>query len=82
MQEKVLRYGPRETSSLLVPIAPATTVVYARSITSDQGNGRRQSSTTPVEPLTTTGVPSAMTLVASRAPSTSGMPNSRATIAA
>ena len=47
-----------------------------------QRSRRGQSSTTPVEPFTTTGAPSGMTFVASRAPSTSGMPNSRATIAA
>jgi len=39
-------------------------------------------STMPAEPSTTTGAPSAITCVASIAPVTSGMPNSRATIAA
>src|SRR5581483_1687139 len=39
-------------------------------------------STIPAEPSTTIGLPSAMTCVASSAPFTSGIPNSRATIAA
>src|SRR5215469_15877409 len=39
-------------------------------------------STMPAEPSTTTDMPSTITCVASSAPLTSGMPNSRATIAA